>query len=590
MENLFVENVREKLFGVLKAVNRYPLAVTFLGITAIVNILMIQSDEQQYANLFWTFIIGAFLSVVFQQVYERFFFTMKQRLSLQVVAVLLTVGYYFAIRSAATFNMEAEIKTTVIIFALSMVLIWIPSIKNKILFNETFMATFKAFFITFLFTAVIAIGLNLSIFAVDQLLVPVDGKVYAHVFNLIFTLFAPIFFLSLIPLYPGRGGRMTDEQKTQLAHAITCPKTLASLLSYVLIPLTGLYTLILLVYILLNIGGKFWTNNLLEPLLVSYAITVILVTVLAGSLTDSFASFSKKVFPKVLLPIVLFQLVASALKIGEIGITHGRYYVLLFGLFALVSSIIFSFFPVQKSGRIAMFLIGFAAVSIIPPVDAFTISRVNQTNMLQKTLSVNDMFVEGKILPNSDISTADKKKITETVQYLSSMQYAKEINWLPDKLEHGNVFRETFGFDQVYDEGNTVNNGKSVYVDWEQHPVIDINNYDRLVRFYLYQPTTNKQERNVFPMHIDDVKYDLVQEFEDGKMHLIFKDDEKEFMRFDLKAALDEILMNQGELSIEEATITKDNEEVRMTVIANTIDVYDGSYSGEINVLIEVKK
>nr|WP_238321825.1 DUF4153 domain-containing protein [Carnobacterium jeotgali] len=115
-----------------------------------------------------------------------------------------------------------------------------------------------------------------------------------------------------------------------------------------LIPLTAIFTVILLVYLLQNITGDFWTNNLLEPMLVSYSVTVILVYLLASNIETKSALLFRKIFPKVLVPIVLFQTISSVLKIQETGLTHGRYYVILFGLFAVIAGLIFSILPVKK--------------------------------------------------------------------------------------------------------------------------------------------------------------------------------------------------------------------------------------------------
>src|SRR5690606_16993463 len=125
-----------------------------------------------------------------------------------------------------------------------------------------------------LFTAVISAGLNSIIFAVDQLLFTLDHKANSHVLNVVLTLFAPIFFLSFTPPYPGKGdaGRQDGNltlQDEKVAKAVDCPRILDILISYIVIPLTGVYTVILLAYVLLNIRGAFWTNNLLEPMLVT---------------------------------------------------------------------------------------------------------------------------------------------------------------------------------------------------------------------------------------------------------------------------------------------------------------------------------
>ncbi len=202
-----------------------------------------------------------------------------------------------------------------------------------------------------------------------------------------------------------------------------CPKFLEILLSYIIIPLTALFTLILLVYMIQNIRGEFWTDNLLEPMLVSYAVTVILVYILVSEIENKFSIFFRKIFPKLLIPIVIFQIIASYITLTDTGITHTRYYVILFGIFAAISGILMSFFPVRKNGIVAGILIIFAAVSIIPPVDAFTISEKSQVNTLEEVLVKNGMLKDNVIIPNASIPNEDKEKITSTVQYLWMMNY-----------------------------------------------------------------------------------------------------------------------------------------------------------------------
>jgi len=268
---------------------------------------------------------------------------------------LITIGYYFIIPTANLYDLEVGIKTSVFVFALVLLYILIPTIKTRLAFNESFMAAFKAFFITSLFTVIIAMGTSSILFAIDRLLFPIDDKLTLHVLNIIFSLFAPLYYLSFTPLYEkATDKRISEEDKMvileKLKEATSVPKVLELLISYVIIPLTVIYTAILLAYIVLNIRSSFWTDNLLEPLLVSYAVTVILVYILSSTIENQFAVLFRKVFPKVLIPIVLFQTIASVLKIGELGITQGRYYVILFGVFATIAGLIFSFLPVKKNG------------------------------------------------------------------------------------------------------------------------------------------------------------------------------------------------------------------------------------------------
>ena len=174
--------------------------------------------------------------------------------------------------------------------------------------------------------------------------------------------------------------------------AAKCPKFFEILISYIIIPLITVFTIILLVYIIKNIGGEFWSDNLLEPMIVSYSISVIVVYLLASELENKFTVLFRKILPKVLVPIVVFQIISSLLSLSETGITHTRYYVILYGLFAAVSGILLSFLPVRKNGSVAALLIIFSIFSIVPPVDAFSISKSSQINLVEKVLLENKML------------------------------------------------------------------------------------------------------------------------------------------------------------------------------------------------------
>lgn len=598
----WTQSLRVKMEGLVDTVNRFPLTVVFLIATAIVNLMSINGDTDDYAHFIFTFIIGALLSAVAQVLYERFFSKLQDRLLLMGGAVIFTILYYFVIRSGSAFSIENETKTAVTAFALALVFIWAPTIKSKITFNNSFMATVKAFLITIAFTIVIAGGMSLLMFAIDSLLVALPNKTVPHLLNFVFTLFTPIFFLSYIPNYPSK----FDEQREASAQrvnqeniqrAISCPRTLEVLISYIVIPLTAMYTIILLVYVLLNIRGEFWTENLLEPLLVSYAITVIVVYILSSELENKFAEFFRKVFPKLLLPIVLFQTIASVLKISNDGLTHGRYYVILFGIFAFIAGLIFSFLPPRKNGYIAAVLIVFSVISIVPPIDAFTVSRVNQTNLLENVLLKNDMLVNGAVVPNESISLEDKRTITRAVLYLDSMEYTKEIDWLPDKIIYYDNFEKVFGFTEVYDEiRGPQSTNRFAYFEWERNPVLMISDYDILLHLDVYsEQTANKLE---IPFDVDGESFTLLKQ---GNMYnpevSIVNAEGQTVVNVGLKEVFQKVFdateqPNEGKgnfLTVEEATFIEENDLVKVQFLVQSAEYYDKKYNGNFYLFIQVK-
>ncbi|MBU8878138.1 DUF4153 domain-containing protein [Bacillus sp. FJAT-29790] len=604
MVMIAIESLRNKLKTLILAANRYPLTMLFLLAVATVNVNSINLGMEDYSKYLFTFIIGALLSAVGQQIYERFYTKMSERIILMGVVVLLSTLYYFSIRSSSVFSMENGTKTAVMIFALTMVFIWGPTIKSKITFNESFMSVFKAFFTTVLFTAVIAGGVSSIIFAIDRLLFTVDNKAIPHALNLILSLFAPTFFLSLTPLYPGKmDTSLTNEElvlrEEKIKKAISCPKYLGILISYIIIPLTVVYTVILLIYVLINIRGQFWTGNLLEPMLVSYAITVILVYILASNLNNSFTSPFRKIFPKILLPIVLFQTIASFLKINELGVTHGRYYVILFGVFAFITGLIFSFLPIRKNGLFVAVLLIFSVISITPPIDAFTVSRVNQTNLLVKTLKENNMLENNTILPNANVSTEDKKIITRTVSYLNSMNYADEIEWLPNKVFFYDNFKKTFGFDEVYDQ--PIGGGTQswfAYLDWERSPVVNIEGHDFMIHMNISSSQAGKTGEQAISLERNGMRYTLMkQRHWDYFTISVMSEDNEELIQFDTKEIFNHIFENDQEsnegkgnmLTVEKATLTKENDKMKMTVLVNSIDAFDSQYNADFYVFLNIK-
>ena len=592
-----IQNIQNKFQGFIQACKRYPLSVVFLVAIAGLNAYMIQQEADDYTRYLYSFFIGVFLSATAQHVYERFFEKTMQRILLMVGAIILTVLYFYTIGSFTDYDPETTIKTGIIFFALTFAFMWIPTINSKVTFNKSFLATFKSFFTTVLFSVVLYAGIGVILLAVDQLLFSLDYKVNLHCLNLVASLFAPIFFLSGTPLYLSKQDESTQsleeqaDKQEQIEQELIVPKVLELLLSYIIIPLTAIFTIILLVYLLQNITGEFWTNNLLEPMLVSYAITVIIVYFLVSTINTKSAIFFRKIFPKVLIPIVLFQTVSSVLRIQETGLTLGRYYVILFGVFAFIAGIIFSVLPVRKNGWVAVVLIVFSLISILPPVDAFTVSRVSQTNLLKETLVKNNMLEGNKIIPNASIPDEDKIKISQTIDYLASMNYSKEIEWLAPYNQRLNYqFEEVVGFEPVYDESSFSSN-QSYYatIDWKGSPLLSIEDYDKMIVFSQYDSPT----LSAIDFEVENSTYDIISKNEDNTTNLSLINEQNDtLITIDLQETIDQVAASaqtKNVITLEEATVTTENEEVKMNIVFTSIDIYDNQYNSEFYLFIDIK-
>ncbi|EDP67557.1 hypothetical protein CAT7_05398 [Carnobacterium sp. AT7] len=595
-----VQNIQDKFQGLIQASKRYPLTVLFLVVIAGLNTYLIQQETDDYINYVYSLIVGVFLSAVAQHIYERFFEKTSQRIALMGGSLLLTLLYFYTIGSSTVYDLEMTVKTSIIFLILAVAFIWVPTIKNRITFSESYLSAFKAFFTTVLFTVILYAGVGFIIFAVDQLLFSVDYKANLHSANLIISLFSPIFFLSYTPGYVTKKDEATQTpeklvaKQNQIKNEVSVPKVLELLISYILIPLTAIFTVILLVYLLQNITGDFWTNNLLEPMLVSYSVTVILVYLLASNIETKSALLFRKIFPKVLVPIVLFQTISSVLKIQETGLTHGRYYVILFGLFAVIAGLIFGILPVKKNGWIAVVLIVLSVISITPPVDAFTVSQTSQTNLLKETLEKNQMLEENKLIPNADVSKEDKIKISQTIYYLTDMDYTEDIKWLaPYGQQLTYQFEEIFGFQPIYGETGFVNNqpAQDAYyatLDRQQHPVISIEDYDKMIAISYYEFS----ERSAIEFEVGDSTYAIETQGKEGKNLVLMDENKQSLMSIDLQEAMEQVAtttQTENLFTIEEGTVVTENEQVEMKVLFTSIDIYDDQYNSEFYLFVDVK-
>ena len=591
--------LQKALKGLTNAVTRFPLTTLFLIGAVIVNAVDIHQGGD-YSKYLLTLIVGAFLGAVAQVIYERFCQGDFARIILSCGAALLTAGYYLIIMPSPQLSEEISIRTAVALFALLIAFIWIPSVKSKATFNESFMIAFKAFFISLFFAGIIFAGTSIIITATNELLFEVDSKAYSHAANIIFILFAPLYFLLLIPVYYGKSDENEPEDSTEFKEETInkmagCPKYLEILISYIIIPLTAVFTLILGIYIAINIGSEFWTDNLLEPMIVSYSITVILVYILASRLENRFARLFRGIFPKVLVPIVIFQTIASIIKIGDTGMTHTRYYVIVFGIFAIASGILFSFLPVRKNGIVAVILIVISAISVIPPVDAFTVSRNNQIGMIRDTLIKNNMLDNDRIIPRADIPAKDRERIVDALGYLNRLDYTHMVSFLPPGFDYHSDFEKVFGF-TMYDWQDET---KFAYFRLDEKAILDIAGYDTLAETTVVISRNHENDGIIGTINKTGKSFTLKKTgtSEDCIISLL-DENERELLNFSTREVFEKFAKNDGNIkeliSPDEATFSKENEHAVITVIVKNLN-YEVSqdrssyYTADVFILVKIK-
>jgi hypothetical protein len=265
----------------------------------------------------------------------------------------------------------------------------------------------------------------------------------------------------------------------------------------------------------------------------------------------------------------LFQTISSVLKIGELGITSGRYYVIMFGVFATVSAIIFSIRLNHKSNIIAPILIALSLISILPPVDAFTISKRNQIERLTNVLEKNNMLINDKIVPNADISEEDRNITISSVRYLGSMDYLKDVSWLQD-YSTSYDFEKTFGFPQY---GYSIKEPDIWRFYLTDRTPIDVSDYDFIVEVDLY---SEGKENSFEIIPLGDSGYYIDLEPKDGIGDLIIRDNrQNEIIRYSFSGIFEHFTDRDtdrySEISMNEAEFTAENDNAALGIVVKTV-------------------
>ncbi len=487
--NRLITAVTKLVKGLSGAVLRFPLTVFCLACATALTCYMISlyaSPDLIIQKWMFVFMFGSFLGIAAQVACERFPRLARWGLVVYLVSILVIVGYYLIILPAPAIDYGVGARASVAMFAMFCAFIWLPSYDGKYDFNSVALVHFKSALTAILYAAVLSAGLSAIIGAVDILLFELNNDVYGYMMAIVWIMFATIYYLSLLPKFNSE----TEEDQADAREKSLYPRMLEILISYIAIPLVAAYTLVLIAYFV-KIGiTRVWPTGQLGPMILGYSAAGLLIYILASRLDNRFAKAYQLGFPKILVPVVAMQLVSVYIRLNAYGVTESRYYLALFGVFTLVIGLVLSFRPVKKNGIIAVLAGLFALFSVIPPVDAFTVSRNSQVNRLENMLQQYGVLADNKIQPITNADLNLRLETTSILDYLDRRRYSESIAWLPEDFQTYRDMKKTFGFEPAY---KYLGDENYFYAGLDMQTPLNIGGFDTLVRADAYpgmEPTS----------------------------------------------------------------------------------------------------
>ncbi|MFT8311692.1 MAG: DUF4153 domain-containing protein [Sporolactobacillus sp.] len=571
-----------RLTGLNATIVRFPITFLLLIVLAVMQCMTIESGHE-YGSVIVTLIFAALAFSAAQVSVERYAHSWRTCILPMAGAALLTFLNFLLIRHDPAFSTIVITRTSIVVFGLFIAFAWLPSLRGGSSYYANFMILFKSVFISLFFSTILYGGILLILVAVDTLLVQIGSRPYSYTGVILWTVGAPTLFLSLLPVF--------RENSAEIERAAKVPKFLDVLISYVMIPVAAIYSLVLLIYMIKTMVLSDWNENLLEPLILSYCIAVLMIYILSNSLLNRFTVLFRNLAPKLLIPVALFQFVSTLIIVLNQGMTHTRYLVLLFCLYAAVSGVLLSISSLKNKGYIAVLAIVCSVIAVTPPIDAFTVSRISQTSQLYTVLDHNQMIRNQQIHSNPNIDRKDQEAIARSINYLDQIGALQRLSYLPKNFDFSTDFEKTFGFSPY---------AKSDYQSYDigTNHAVGITGYDHLASLSISK-SGRKSDFSISRMSVGGSTYQVSFD-PNAKYGAIQITDSKE--RVILSAPLAPMINHVEKskkiegtdtVAVDQMSFEKENDKAKIKVVFQNLTIEGASantsFDATIYVLITIK-
>ena len=321
------------------------------------------------------------------------------------------------------------------------------------------------------------------------------------------------------------------EKFSSFSEILPFRKSFKVLLQYVLIPLIGLYTIILYFYLFqIVITRELPDGTVCIPILI-YAGLGILAYLLTYPIQHESSEAIARIFTRnffyVLIPLLVVYFVAIVLRIKPYGITEDRYSILAIGIWLSFISIYLITSPQKNIVVIPMSLFIILFISAIGPWGMFQLSVRNQHARLERLLNRNQLLQNKKLIrtrEDKDLSDSDVQSIHSILSYLNKRSRIRLIeHWLGESERKMLIKAERE--DELF-AVNAIFTGKGIAVDTTKALTLEIQP-DSAYGFMLPLPLDSFQRALEFS-YLMDQEFNGLHVVPNGDvsgMHFVFQQD-----------------------------------------------------------------
>jgi len=338
-----------------------------------------------------------------------------QRAVLIVIPVVLMGYYCFSLLNLDLPIDQYQVFILGLVFVLFSFVVPFLRKKTDIPFWNFTKIIVSQIIITVLFASVLFAGLSLAIYSLEVLFkIDISNKVYQNLSVLCYVLFAPVYFLSNVPV------------KTEMYKQESGFDTFFKILGlYIFLPILALYTLILYVY-LLQIIIKWelpngWVSTLVSILGLGGFLCMFILYPLRLQNDNKFVNILSKYFPVVLMPLLVLMSIGIFRRLGDYGLTINRCLVLILNLWFYGITV---YLFITKAKHLKWIVISFAAVALIVSVGPWSVFSITKHTMVKE---IGQLLGDAKLLKNGKI--VDNSKCTIAVDTITSKRLSEDVKY-----------------------------------------------------------------------------------------------------------------------------------------------------------------
>lgn len=421
-----------------RALTRFPfsMAAAFTGTGAVLWMIEHTHSEpsEPVLRLFLTGLLGLSWTLALHIYAETNQWTLPRRLAVLGVGTALLAGYYFLLHPEARDFEPRELPRYLTLLAGAHLLVAVaPYLNNRPIddFWEYNKQLFSNIVVGAVYTLILFAGLSLAILAVDQLFdLNIDNRIYGRLFVLLAGVFNTTYFLYHLP-------ERHHFERSELAYNAV----FKNLCQFLLIPIVGLYFLILYAYsakILFTWTlPQGWVASLVIGFSVAGIFTYLLNYLLPAVHDTGILKAYRRWFWWVMLPMTVLLFVAIGRRLSDYGVTEERFAVATTGVWLLTMGLYFTLSKIDNIKFIPISLLIFGLLGAFGPYNAFYASKKSQLSQLQTLLEQQGMLENGKIKPAAAYTDNEaNQRIVSVIYYLGRTDRLDALQpWLPLPLD-----------------------------------------------------------------------------------------------------------------------------------------------------------